>query len=163
MKQIGWIVGLGAVIALAGCERRMDSKQAEKGIGEHFGKFAPVEQVTCPKGIALKKDTKFECTLRFTGGDQFKVNAVIDSVKDNEGHYQFKIDEPVFEPKPTAEWLAAEITKQSGTEAKVDCGAPRHPKADDTCVATAPDGTKANVSIKVGADGKPQSFEVKKQ
>ena len=155
------ICALGALLALAACTRKLDNARAEKAVADQFTAFFPIERVSCPKGVTLAAGATFVCTVKFTGGDEFKVDARIREIQGDQERYDLKLDEPVFDPKGTAAWLTDELSRRHRLEAKVDCGAPRHPGADDSCTATAIDGTIATVALKLGPDGKPESFELR--
>ncbi len=161
MKRIHLACSAVAVLALVGCEKRLDNDQAEKAIGDHFSKNYKVSAVKCPGSIKLKKDVKFDCAITFAGSDTVNVAATINAVESDGGHFDFKISDPIFDPLPMAAYLVSELKTKNNLDVTVDCGLVRKPKPEETCTVKGSKGETAVATVKCDPDGKPLSYVVK--
>ncbi len=156
-------LSLAGFVVLAGCtfSQNMNNKEAETAIGDFFNKTYPVETVKCDKTVPLKAGTNFRCKLRFKGTtEELTVSADITEVKDQRGIFSFKVVEPIFDPKILEQKISEGVKAQTGADAKVECGAPRAPKANDSCKMTNAAGTVLTVALHVAPDGQLKSWEV---
>ena len=81
-------VAVGAVLALAGCDKTLKTDSIEPQIKKAIEqRGTKVTAVTCPGNVTAKKGTKFECTVKTTDGKSGKIEI---TQTDGSGHVVFQ-------------------------------------------------------------------------
>lgn len=161
MPPLRRVALLAAVLAGCTFTRYMDNQEAQTAIGDHFNAMFPVHSVKCEDKVELKAGATFTCQLRFNGATEaLAVKAEITEVVNKRGKFNFKFVDEVFDPRLLEKEIATGVKARTGTDAKVDCGAPRRPKTGDTCQVTGSAAEQATVVLTAGADGKLEKWEI---
>ena len=79
---------LVAVVALAGCEKTLETDSIEPQIKDTLTKQGlKVGSVDCPGDVTAKKDDKFECDVKMSDGETIKIEV---TQTDDEGQVTYQ-------------------------------------------------------------------------
>jgi hypothetical protein len=143
-----WIVLVGGCSFEASCGgKRLDVKKGEKVIADKLKEATGIDAtVTCPGSVKLAKDVVMECDVKLgTLPGRAKVTQT-----DDQGNVSWELVEGYVISAKAEEYLKAELTKSSGIDVTVDCGARAHlaePGKTLRCKAAPATGTPFEVEL----------------
>lgn len=117
---------LASLLALAACNRTVDTQQVEQAIKtdiERNGRRLAVKKVVCPRQVPIAPEGYFRC-----GGELEGIEGAFTAIvqqTDNQGHVQWQIphSSSLLNLVKLEDHFQTELGKETGTAAAIDCGA----------------------------------------